>query len=46
MVFLMLGFELHWRPKSFLNAVSRAVPTTTGVLIQFPFYGSITAIMA
>ena len=45
-VFLMLGFELHWRPKSFLNAVSRAVPTTPGVLIQFPFYGSITAIMA
>jgi len=36
---------LHWKPKSFLNAVSRAVPTTTGVLIQFPFYGSITAIM-
>jgi short-chain fatty acids transporter len=45
LVFLMLGFVLHWRPKSFLNAVSRAVPTTTGVLIQFPFYGSITAIM-
>jgi short-chain fatty acids transporter len=45
LVFLMLGFVLHWQPKSFLNAVSRAVPTTTGVLIQFPFYGSITAIM-
>jgi short-chain fatty acids transporter len=45
LVFLMLGFVLHWRPKSFLNAVSKAVPTTTGVLIQFPFYGSITAIM-
>jgi short-chain fatty acids transporter len=45
LVFLMLGFILHWKPKSFLGAVSRAVPTTTGVLIQFPFYGSITAIM-
>jgi len=45
LVFLMLGFVLHWKPKSFLNAVSKAVPTTSGVLIQFPFYGSITAIM-
>ena len=41
----MLGFILHWKPESFLGAVSRAVPTTTGVLIQFPFYGSITASM-
>jgi short-chain fatty acids transporter len=45
LVFLMLGFVLHWQPKSFLNAVAKAVPTTTGVLIQFPLYGSITAIM-
>ncbi|MDI9798587.1 TIGR00366 family protein, partial [Pseudomonas aeruginosa] len=33
------------RPRSFLDAVARAVPTTTGVLIQFPLYGSIAAIM-
>ncbi|MFD2183504.1 short-chain fatty acid transporter [Rhodoplanes azumiensis] len=45
LVFLMLGFVLHWRPRAFLNAVAKAVPTTTGVLIQFPIYGSITAIM-
>lgn len=45
LVFLMLGFALHWRPRAFLNAVAKAVPTTTGVLIQFPIYGSITAIM-
>jgi short subunit fatty acids transporter len=25
--------------------VARAVPTTTGVLIQFPLYGSIAAIL-
>ena len=45
LVFLMLGLLLHWRPKRFLDAVSRAVPATTGVLIQFPFYGAITAIL-
>ncbi|WP_426199073.1 short-chain fatty acid transporter [Pseudomonas sp. DC3200b2] len=44
-LFLMLGALLHWRPRSFLDAVARAVPTTTGVLIQFPLYGSIAAIM-
>ena len=45
LLFLMLGALLHWRPRSFLDAVARAVPTTTGVLIQFPLYGSIAAIM-
>ncbi|MFP3527092.1 TIGR00366 family protein, partial [Pantoea sp. SIMBA_072] len=39
------GALLHWRPRSFLDAVARAVPTTTGVLIQFPLYGSIAAIL-
>jgi short-chain fatty acids transporter len=45
LLFLMVGALLHWRPRSFLDAVARAVPTTTGVLIQFPLYGSIAAIM-
>jgi len=45
LVFLMLGFLLHWRPRSFLTAVARAVPATTGVLIQFPLYGAIATIM-
>lgn len=45
LIFLMVGALLHWRPRSFLDAVSRAVPTTTGVLIQFPLYGAIAAIM-
>lgn len=44
-LFLMLGALLHWRPRSFLEAVARAVPTTTGVLIQFPLYGSIAALL-
>jgi short-chain fatty acids transporter len=45
LLFLMLGLLLHWRPRSFLDAVTRSVPATTGVLIQFPLYGSIAAIM-
>lgn len=36
---------LHWRLRNFLDAVARAVPATTGVLIQFPLYGSISAIL-
>jgi short-chain fatty acids transporter len=42
---LFLGMLLHWRPKSFVDAAGRAVPGTTGILIQFPFYGAITAIL-
>lgn len=45
LLFLMLGALLHWRPRSFLDAVARAVPATAGVLIQFPLYGAIAAIM-
>ncbi|TCV95993.1 short-chain fatty acids transporter [Luteibacter rhizovicinus] len=44
-MFLTVGLLLHWRPRSFLNAVARAVPSTTGVLIQFPLYGGIAALL-
>ncbi len=44
-LFVMAGLLLHWRPRSFLDAVARAVPSTTGVLIQFPLYGGIAAIL-
>jgi short-chain fatty acids transporter len=36
---------LHWRPKRFLAAVTKAVPATAGVLIQFPLYGAIATIL-
>jgi len=45
LIFIMFGALLHWRPRSFLDAVSRSVPATSGILIQFPLYGSIAAIM-
>jgi short-chain fatty acids transporter len=44
-LFVMAGLLLHWRPRSFLDAVKRAVPSTTGVLIQFPLYGGIATIL-
>lgn len=44
-LFLTLGLLLHWRPRSFLDAVARAVPGTAGVLIQFPLYGGIAALL-
>lgn len=44
-LFLTVGLLLHWRPRSFLNAVTRAVPSTAGVLIQFPLYGGIAALL-
>ncbi len=44
-LFLACALLLHWRPKSFLNSVAKAVPATTGVLIQFPLYGAITMIL-
>ena len=45
LLFLTLAVLLHWRPRSFLDAVTRAVPSTSGILIQFPLYGGIAAIL-
>ncbi|MCC7096300.1 MAG: short-chain fatty acid transporter [Thermomonas sp.] len=44
-LFLSLGLLLHWRLRSFLDAVARAVPSTAGVLIQFPLYGGMALIL-
>lgn len=45
LLFLTAGLLLHWRPRSFVDAVARAVPGTAGVLIQFPLYGAIAALL-
>ncbi len=44
-LFVMLGLLLCWRPRTFLDRVTRAVPSVTGVLIQFPLYGGIAALI-
>ena len=43
--FWLPAFLLHWRPRSFLNAVAKSVPATARGLIQFPLYGAITMIL-
>jgi short-chain fatty acids transporter len=44
-LFLMTGLLLCWRPRVFLDAVARGVPSISGVLIQFPLYGGVAAIV-
>jgi short-chain fatty acids transporter len=44
-IFLMVGLLLHWRPRRYLQAITASVPATAGVIIQFPFYASIAAIL-
>jgi short-chain fatty acids transporter len=43
--FLMTGLLLQWRPRRFIDSVSRSVPSVSGVLVQFPFIGAIGAIL-
>ena len=41
LIFITAGLLLQWRPKRFLNAVMECVPSTAGVIIQFPLYAVI-----
>lgn len=42
---LMLGMLLHWTPRSLMKAVTSAVPSVGGVILQFPFYGGVFGII-
>jgi len=42
---LTFGALLHGSPASLMRAVREAAPATSGVLLQFPFYGGIFGIM-
>jgi short-chain fatty acids transporter len=44
-VFLVTGMLLHWRPRSFVQAVAAAVPSIAGVLVQYPIYAGIVRMM-
>ena len=43
--FLIAGMLLHWRPRSFVQAVAAAVPSIGGVLVQYPIYAGIVRMM-
>jgi short-chain fatty acids transporter len=46
LIFLTAGLLLHWRPRSFIRAVTECIPATGGVLIQFPFYAMVFGMIA
>jgi short-chain fatty acids transporter len=43
--FLMVGLLLHWRPRSFVQAIAAAVLPVGGVLVQYPLYAGIVKMM-
>ena len=45
LTFLLLGFLLHGTPARLMHAVQRATPAVWGVILQFPFYAGIAAII-
>jgi len=44
-LFLMVGMLLHWRPKSFVQAIAASVTPVGGVLIQYPMYAGIVRML-
>jgi short-chain fatty acids transporter len=40
-LFLITGLLLHWRPRSFVQAIGAAVAPVGGVLIQYPVYAGV-----
>ncbi|WP_433654318.1 short-chain fatty acid transporter [Nocardia sp. CA-128927] len=45
LISLVLGLVLHGTPRKFLQAVTLAVPATAGILVQFPLYAAMAAIL-
>jgi short-chain fatty acids transporter len=45
LTFLLLGFLLHKTPARLMHAVQSATPAVWGVILQFPFYAGIAAII-
>src|SRR5262245_9403624 len=43
--FLIVGLLLHWRPRSFVQAIAASVAPVGGVLIQYPLYAGIVRMM-
>jgi short-chain fatty acids transporter len=43
--FLSVGVLLHWTPARLMQAVQAATPAVWGVILQFPFYAGIAAII-
>jgi len=46
LAFLTLGVALHGTPARLMRAVREATPAVWGILLQFPFYAGIAAVIA
>lgn len=44
-IFILLGLLMHWRLHGFLKAISKSVASTSGILIQFPIYAGVAALL-
>ncbi|MDN7177292.1 TIGR00366 family protein [Caballeronia sp. SEWSISQ10-4 2] len=44
-VFVLIAMLLSWRPRRFLNAVAKSIPSIAGMIVQFPLYGGIAFII-
>ena len=44
-IFILLGLLMHWRLHGFLAAVGKSVNSTSGILIQFPIYAGVAALL-
>ncbi|KGK02197.1 MULTISPECIES: short-chain fatty acid transporter [Pseudoalteromonas] len=44
-LFLFLAITLHQTPHNLLNSLQQAIPSGAGIVIQFPFYAGIMAVM-
>jgi short-chain fatty acids transporter len=44
-LFLIVGLLLHWRPKSFVQAIAASVTPVGGVVIQYPMYAGIVKML-
>jgi short-chain fatty acids transporter len=44
-LFLIVGMLLHWRPRSFVQAITASVAPVGGILIQYPLYAGIVRMM-
>ncbi|TDM07015.1 short-chain fatty acid transporter [Macrococcus lamae] len=45
LIFLFAGFLLHKTPRNYIDATEEAVKGVAPILIQFPFYGGLMAMM-
>jgi short-chain fatty acids transporter len=45
LTFFVAGMLLHWRPRSFMQAIASSASSTGGVLVQYPMYAGMVKMM-